>query len=143
MEETFAQAKSLEVGNRIWQRRYLARLAQSRPETNFVGFEEYCQRIHRTLRKLSRIDNDNVRVLGMDVRPAFEYLFTPETIQYIHCLYPPPWPKKSDAKHRLFTTAFLRMANNRLADKGTLKIVTDHYPYILWIQEQVPETGFD
>jgi tRNA (guanine-N7-)-methyltransferase len=78
----------------------------------------------------------------MDVRPAFDYLFAPGSISYIHCLYPPPWPKKSDIKHRLFTTHFLKVANNRLAPQGVLKIVTDFYPYILWIQEQLPGTGF-
>ena len=60
----------------------------------------------------------------------------------MHCLYPPPWPKKSDIKHRLFTTDFLKLVNSRLKDSGVLKIVTDHYPYIEWIQENIPNTGF-
>lgn len=140
-DKVFGNTKPLEVEIGFGNGEYLARLAQ-RQDTNFVGFEEYCERIHKTLRKLSRVSNDNVRVLRMDVRPAFDYLFAPQTISYIHCLYPPPWPKKSDAKHRLFTPEFLKLANNRLIAKGRLKIVTDHFPYILWVQEQLPGTGF-
>ncbi|MBF0490329.1 MAG: hypothetical protein HQL15_06865 [Candidatus Omnitrophica bacterium] len=140
--EIFANQKPLEVEIGFGNGEYLARLAESRPDTNFVGFEEYCERIHKTLRKLSRVNNDNVRVLRMDVRPAFEYLFSPESISYIHCLYPPPWPKKSDIKHRLFTTDFLKRVNHRLTLNGVLKIVTDHHPYILWVQEQLPTSGF-
>jgi tRNA (guanine-N7-)-methyltransferase len=141
-KKVFHNDNPLEVEIGFGNGEYLAHLAQEFPQTNFIGFEEYCERIHKTLRKLSRVNNEGVRVLRMDVRPAFTYLFAPGTIRYIHCLYPPPWPKKSDIKHRLFTTEFLKLVNNRLADGGTLKIVTDHYPYILWIQEQLPGTGF-
>lgn len=138
----FGNENPLEVEIGFGNGEYLARLIQSQPKTNFIGFEEYCQRIQRSLRKINRVPNTNVRVLRMDVRPAFHYLFAPRSIQYIHCLYPPPWPKKSDAKHRLFTTDFLKTVNNRLVEKGSIKIVTDHYPYVLWVQEQLPETGF-
>jgi len=121
---------------------YLASLSQQNPQINFVGFEQYCERIHRTLRKLSRSGFDNVRVLRLDVRAGFERYFSPKTIARVHCLYPPPWPKKSDAKHRLFTTDFLKIVNSRLVDGGVLKIVTDHRPYIDWIQDNVKDTGF-
>jgi tRNA (guanine-N7-)-methyltransferase len=141
-KEIFAQDKPLEVEIGFGNGEYLARLAQSSPQTNFVGFEEYCERIQKTLRKLSRVTHPNVRVLRMDVRPAFDYLFASQSISYIHCLYPPPWPKKSDIKHRLFTPHFLKVANNRLVTGGVLKIVTDFYPYILWVQEQLPGCGF-
>lgn len=142
-EKIFGNQNPLEVEIGPGNGEYLARLAQDHPGTNFVALEEYCDRISKTLRKLSRVQPDNVRVLRMDVRPAFQYLFTPQTIRTIHCLYPPPWPKKSDTKHRLFTADFLRLVNNRLLDGGTLKIVSDHYPFILWIQEQLPGTGFE
>ncbi len=141
-KDIFKNEYPLEVEIGFGNGEYLARLAQERPQTNFVGFEEYCQRIHRTLRKLSRVKNDHIRILRMDVRPAFDFLFAPKTISYIHCLYPPPWPKKSDIKHRLFTTDFLKLVNSRLVDDGVLKIVTDHYPYIVWVQENLEETGF-
>ena len=141
--DVFGNTNPLEVEIGFGNGEYLARLAQEYPEANFVGFEEYCQRTHRTLRKLSRTKNDHVRILRMDVRPAFEFLFPPDSISKIHCLYPPPWPKKSDIKHRLFTTEFLKLVNNRLVKEGTMKIVTDHYPYMAWIQENLSGTGFD
>ncbi|MEI7998431.1 MAG: hypothetical protein WCH62_02875 [Candidatus Omnitrophota bacterium] len=142
-ERIFGNQKPLEVEIGFGNGEYLARLAKDRLETNFVGFEEYCERIQRTLRKISRDNHGNVRVMRLDVRVAFNYLFVPQSIQYIHCLYPPPWPKKSDIKHRLFTTEFLKIVNNRLKEGGVLKIVTDHYPYIDWVQEQLPGTGFE
>lgn len=140
--EVFGNGRPLEVEIGCGNGEYLARLAQENPQTNYAGFEEYCERVSRTLRKLSRVTSANVRVLRLDVRPAFQYLFAPRSIAYIHCLFPPPWPKKSDIKHRLLTTEFLRLSNSRLADAGTLKVVTDHRPYALWLKEQVEGTGF-
>ncbi len=122
---------------------YLAKISQDNPGINFIGFEEYCERITRTLRKLSRTGLANVRVMRLDARAGFERYISPRAISKIHCLYPPPWPKKSDAKHRLFTSAFLRLANSRLIDQGILKIVTDFRPYVDWVLEQVPGSGFE
>jgi tRNA (guanine-N7-)-methyltransferase len=120
---------------------YLARLGQMSPQINFIGFEQYCERIQRTLRKLNHSDVHNVRVMRLDVRTGLERYIPPRTIQSMYCLYPPPWPKKSDFKHRLLTGNFLDLANSRLVDGGTLKIVTDYHPYALWIREQIPH-GF-
>jgi tRNA (guanine-N7-)-methyltransferase len=78
----------------------------------------------------------------LDARAGLERYFSPKTITLVHCLYPPPWPKKSDAKHRLFTEDFLKLVNSRLVDGGVLKIVTDHHPYIDWIRENIRGTGF-
>jgi tRNA (guanine-N7-)-methyltransferase len=138
----FGNGHCLEVEIGFGNGEYLERVSQENPGINFVGFEQYCERIHRTLRKLSRTDLDNVRVLRLDARAGFERYFSAKTIARVHCLYPPPWPKKSDIKHRLFTGDFLRLVNSRLIDGGVLKIVTDFQPYIEWIQENVADTGF-
>jgi tRNA (guanine-N7-)-methyltransferase len=138
----FGNNHPLEVEIGFGNGEYLERLSRELPEVNFVAFEQYCERIHRTLRKLSRGGQDNVRLLRLDARAGFERYFNPQTISRVHCLYPPPWPKKSDAKHRLFTEDFLKVVNSRLVMGGILKIVTDHYPYIAWTQERVKDTGF-
>jgi tRNA (guanine-N7-)-methyltransferase len=78
----------------------------------------------------------------LDARAGLERYFCPKSIARVHCLYPPPWPKKSDIKHRLFTADFLKLVNSRLVDGGVLKIVTDHHPYIEWVQENIQGTGF-
>ena len=126
------------------QRQQCGRPTQTSTEVGqkSVRREEYCERISRTLRKLSRVKSDNVRVMRMDVRPAFAYLFKPCSIDFIHCLYPPPWPKKSDIKHRHLNTTFLQLANNRLKSGGAIRIVTDYQPYAVWIKEQVLGSGF-
>jgi tRNA (guanine-N7-)-methyltransferase len=138
----FANNHPIEVEIGFGNGEYLERICRQRPQVNFVGFEQYCERIHRTLRKLSRTGLDNVRVLRLDARAGFERYFAPKTVTLAHCLYPPPWPKKSDAKHRLFTGDFLKLVNSRLTEGGVLKIVTDHLPYIDWIRANTGDSGF-
>lgn len=139
----FGNQNAIEVEIGFGNGEYLARISKENPEVNFIGFEEYCQRISRSLRKLSRTQLNNVRVMRLDARAGFERYIKPRTISLVHCLYPPPWPAKSDTKHRLFTTAFLRLVNSRLVDGGVLKIVTDFQPYAQWVLEQLPGSGFD
>jgi tRNA (guanine-N7-)-methyltransferase len=141
-DEIFGNQRPVEVEIGFGNGEYLERLSRVNPQINFVGFEQYCERIHRTLRKLSRTGLDNVRVLRLDARAGFERYFVPKTVSAVHCLYPPPWPKKSDAKHRLFTGDFLKLVNSRLVEGGALKVVTDHYPYVDWIRENSRDTGF-
>jgi len=138
----FATDGPLEVEIGFGNGEYLAAISQQNPQINFVGFEQYCERIQRTLRKLSRTGLENVRVMRLDARAGLERYFKPRTISRVHCLYPPPWPKKSDIKHRLFTTEFLKLVNSRLVEGGVLKIVTDYRPYIEWTRENIEGTGF-
>lgn len=122
---------------------YLAQLCAKDPHTLFVGFEQYAQRIHRSLRKLSRVPQARVKILRLDAKAGLEYYFGEKSIDKIHCLYPPPWPKKSDIRHRLFSHVFLKTLNNRLVDNGVFVLVTDFAPYMEWLQEEVKGTGFD
>ncbi len=138
----FGNGHPVEVEIGFGNGEYLERISRELPQVNFVGFEQYCERIQRTLRKLSRTGLDNVRVLRLDARAGLERFFLPKTIALVHCLYPPPWPKKSDAKHRLFTGDFLKLVNSRLIDGGALKIVTDHHPYMDWVRDNIRDTGF-
>ena len=138
----FANDHPIEVEIGFGNGEYLERISRENPGINFIGFEQYCERIQRTLRKLSRTGFDNVRVMRLDARAGFERYFDPKTITRVHCLYPPPWPKKSDIKHRMFTADFLKLVNSRLVDGGILKIVTDFQPYIEWIQENMTGSGF-
>ena len=139
----FNNQQPLEVEIGFGNGEFLAKLCAQYPMTNFIGFEQYCERIHRTLRKLSREASGNVRVMRLDAKAGFERYIAPRSVNKIYCLYPPPWPKKSDAKHRLLTHAFLKTLNNRLVDGGVFLLVTDWKPYTEWLLEQYPGTGFD
>lgn len=121
---------------------YLTGLAQQNPGTHFLGFEQCPSRIIKTLRKLHQAGCTNARLMRLDAVWGFTYMAGPGTVDWVHCLFPCPWPKKKHTKHRLFQQGFLRLVRSRLKDGGVLRIVTDHHPYADWIAEQIPGTGF-
>ncbi len=139
----FGRQAPLEVEIGFGTGEYLVRMAAAAPEKNFLGFEQCARRVIKTLRKIHEARLTNVRVMRMDVVWALQYLLTARSLARVHCLFPCPWPKKHHARHRLFSTGFLRLVNNRLVDGAELYIVTDHAPYAAWIAENIPGSGFD
>ena len=89
-----------------------------------------------------RLKSDNIRVLDIDARVAFDRLFAERSIDHLYCLFPCPWPKKGHVKNRLFARAFQNMLNNRLKDGAQIYFVTDHQPYFDWVCEEVDQQYF-
>jgi tRNA (guanine-N7-)-methyltransferase len=140
--EIFGRAAELEVEIGFGTGEYLVRMAGLKPERNFIGIEENVERIHKTLRKIEVAGLTNIRLLHVDARLAFQRYFQEKSICTIHCLFPCPWPKKNQIKHRLFFRSFLKQLNHRLTHNGQVELVTDHGSYAQWVVTQSSRTGF-
>jgi tRNA (guanine-N7-)-methyltransferase len=121
----------------------LVRWAQEHPERDFVGLELKWASIQKALRNIARANVTNVRLLQADVRVALDRLFMPRSLHRVYALFPDPWPKKHHAKYRLFSHDFLTVLNSRLVNEGEVRIVSDYQPYVNWIVDQIPRTGFE
>jgi tRNA (guanine-N7-)-methyltransferase len=148
-EKVFLRSQPLEVEIGFGLGEVMVRQAKESPQRNFVGIEENWERIFKCLRSISNWNEetpsakiDNIKILKVDARLAFERLFIPREIDTIYALFPCPWPKKGHVKHRLFSNDFLKLLNNRLKDNGKLLIVTDHYPFCEWVVEEAKGTHF-
>jgi len=147
-DEQFNRCASIDVEIGFGMGEALMQMARQSSDRNFIGIEQHWERVTKTLRAITRAQNDdpntlkNIRVLKIDARVVFERLFAQKTIDSIYCLFPCPWPKKEHIKYRLFSNNFLRLLNSRLKKGGALKIVTDFYPYHEWILGQIDHTGF-
>jgi tRNA (guanine-N7-)-methyltransferase len=124
---------------------YLVKCAANEPEMNFIGVEMTWGSIKRAGAQCYRRDLSNVRLLWEDARTALAWDFAEKSLRDITALYPCPWPKKRHAKFRLFQPDFLALCNSRLADGGTLTVVTDSAPYKDQMLEtnSVDETGME
>jgi len=122
---------------------FVVRRAQAHPERDLVGIEVEWASVARGLRQVALASVTNVRLVQADARVALARLFRPCSVQHAYALFPCPWPKKRHAKHRLFSRAFLRLLNSRLAADGEAQVVTDHRPYLDWMLAQVPGSGFE
>lgn len=121
---------------------FLIRKARENPEENFIGIEHHWMPVWQTLRKIATIDVRNIRLVFSDARVAFERLFEEKSLKNIFALFPDPWFKRRHEKHRLFSSSFLRLVNNRLEAKGIIEIVTDNFAYFDWVQNEARGANF-
>jgi len=131
---------------------FLVRQVLEQPQSNFIGiemdwgrFRKTCQRIGRLGKEERRLVEEHLKTFHVDAWIFFERICPAQSLEEVVCLFPCPWPKDRHVHHRLFSNEFLRLVNSRLKEGKTLTVVTDHWPYADWIQEQSKErdTGFD
>ena len=139
----FGSQAPLEVEIGFGNGEFLVRRAQAWPARHFVGIEREWASVQRALRRVAKSQAPNVRLLLADARLALQRLFEPLALRRVYSLFPCPWPKDRHAKHRLFSHAFLALLNNRLQPDGEALVVTDHEPYLRWMLEQIPDSGFE
>ena len=146
--QEFQHQAPLEVEIGFGNGEFLIRRAQENPKVNFLGIEQNWERICKALRSIETIQQSslselrNIRIVRLDARLFLENFLGEESIDYVYCLFPCPWPKKGHIKYRLFSKDFLRLLNNRLKKQGEVKVVTDFYPYVEWISKESEGTGF-
>jgi tRNA (guanine-N7-)-methyltransferase len=140
-EQIFGRGAPLELEIGCGNGEVLARRAGERPEVNLVGLDLDWVSARRALRRINLAGLDNAKVVQAEAALGLERLFAPQSLAGVWCLFPRPWPKPSDARHRLFSTRFLRLLNSRLAPAAACRLLTDHEPFADWVLGQVRGSG--
>ena len=136
-------AGTIEVEIGFGSGEYLLRRASEYPDRLFIGIEKKSGLITDVAKKVAIHNLDNIRLLDSCARNAFTCLFPACSISRAYSLFPDPWQKKRHIKHRLFSTQYLCLLNNRLISGGEALIVTDNKDYCNWVLKQLPGTGFE
>jgi tRNA (guanine-N7-)-methyltransferase len=106
----------------------LIAMAQSRPESDFLGIEVHRPGVGHLLLRAEALGLTNVRVMCADAREALNSL--PDAcLERIHVFFPDPWPKKRHHKRRLIQSAFLATMARILKSGGCLHLATDWEDY--------------
>ncbi len=114
---------------------FLADLARTRPEADFVGIELYGKGIVKLARRLDREQIPNVRIVKGDAIRVLAERFGPQEIREVHVNFPDPWPKTRHHKRRLVGPAFPVVLHSRLAPGGDVFLATDHEGYAMQMME--------
>ena len=142
-ENIFGRTAPLEMEIGFGNGEYLVERAAAYPERDFVGIELVWDSVRRGLRRVAKSGVRNVRLLQADAVTVLACLVTPGSFESIYTLFPCPWPKDKHVANRIFGNHFLRLVNNRLTPDGEARIVTDSEPYLEWVVEQIPGSGFE
>ncbi|MDQ3331872.1 MAG: tRNA (guanosine(46)-N7)-methyltransferase TrmB [Planctomycetota bacterium] len=95
------------------------------PERNYLGIEIDFKEGRRTATRLKKRQAENARVLGGDVREAFQRLIAPQSVAVVHVYFPDPWWKAKHRKRRVFTNEFVDQVVEVLQPGGVLSSATD------------------
>lgn len=106
-----------------------AMIAQSRPDTDFLGIEVHEPGVGALLQRIDELALRNLRLVQHDAVEVLTTMTAPATLAAVHVFFPDPWPKKRHWKRRLVQPPFAALAASRLAPGGTLHCATDWQPY--------------
>lgn len=118
-----------------------ARIAEEKPDTNFIGIEVHRPGIGKLLSEIDRLGLRNVRIIEYDAVKVLEHMVSKGSIDGVHIFFPDPWPKKKHHKRRLIQEPFLSLVASVLKPGGYVYMVTDWYEYALQmlnVSTQVP-----
>ncbi len=117
----------LEIGFGMGQA--TAEIAQTRPETDFVGVEVHTPGVGALLKRIGELELANLRIVQHDAVEVLRQMVAPASLAGIHIYFPDPWHKKKHHKRRLIQPGFVALLASRLAPGGYLHCATDWQDY--------------
>ena len=129
LEEFFDLSKRLEVDVGCGKGRFLAARAKAFPEINFLGIDRQLIRIRKSLKKVTRNELTNVRLLRIEAAYAITHLLPPSCVSTYYIFFPDPWPKRRHHRRRLFSREFLDSLHRTMKPLALVHVATDHLEY--------------
>jgi tRNA (guanine-N7-)-methyltransferase len=111
---------------------YLAYQAKNNKNKFFIGFELQYKEVYRAAKKIKDSNLDNCIVLREDAKLIPEML-KKNSVSYVNILFPDPWPKQRQKKHRLIKKTYLEKFIPIMKKNSFIKIKTDDDDYFLQI----------
>ena len=107
----------------------ILREARARPQEFFVGVEVSRKKVASFCRKVARADLRNVRACHGDARKVLKELLPAASVDSFTILFPDPWPKRRQWKHRWIQADTAGLLRRALKRDGLLIVATDHDHY--------------
>ena len=111
-----------------------ALIAQSFPETAFIGVEVHQPGIGSLLWRIESAGLKNLKIMEEDVHIILRDHFENQSFDAFHLYFPDPWPKKRHWKRRIVQPEFLDLIYSKLKPGGYIHIATDWVEYANWIE---------
>lgn len=105
------------------------RMAQSEPETDFIGVEVHAPGVGRLLLSMEEHSIENLRVAQADAVPFLRERIAEASLAGVRIYFPDPWHKKRHHKRRLVQPPFVELLARKLRPGGLLHLATDWVPY--------------
>lgn len=111
------------------------KIAQARPEDNFLGVEVFNAGVGSLLRRIEESNLQNLRIVQHDAVEVVRDMIAPDTLAGVHVYFPDPWPKKRHHKRRLIQPPFVALLASRIKPGGYIHCATDWQEYAVQMLE--------
>jgi len=108
---------------------FIAGLAECDPETAFLGIEVSFKRVLKLARRVAASTTRNLRLVHAVAEEVVYDSLPPGSVDEFWINFPDPWPRDSQAKHRLVQGGFVTTLATRLRPGGLLRVATDDRAY--------------
>lgn len=115
-------------------------LARTNPEAAHLGVEWKYKQCFMGGKKARDQGLKNVTFLRANIA-RLPWMFGMGEVDRVWVLFPDPWSKLSQSKHRLLQPGFLRVLGCLLDEGKELMLKTDHPEYAAYIAEALKEAG--
>ena len=125
----FPKPQPLEVELGAGDGSFLIQWAQRKPQHNFLGVERLLGRVRKIVRKATRAELPNVRVIRLEASYFLEYLLPHGSVTRLHVYFPDPWPKRKHKQNRLVNARFAEVSRRVLMPGAEIFLRTDDSDY--------------
>ena len=108
---------------------FLVTASDANPDVNYLGIEIDFREGRRAAKRLKKRESPNARVLGGNVREAFEKFIPHKSLAATHVYFPDPWWKRKHRRRRVFTDELVSQMHSALIDDGLVHSWTDVEEY--------------
>lgn len=106
-----------------------ARIAQMRPDVNFLGCEVFAAGVGALAKRLEENAIENVRIIRHDAVEVVRDMIPEDSLDGVHIYFPDPWRKARHHKRRLVAQPFIGLLASRIRAGGYLHCATDWENY--------------
>lgn len=121
---------------------YTTGLAARYPNQNFIGVDIQGARLWRGLKTAEEEKLNNVAFIRVRIN-LIPFIFGKEEVSEIWITFPDPRARKSDAKKRLTSPAFLAYYKNFLKPDGIIHVKTDNIIFFENTLDVIKESGHE
>lgn len=139
--EVFGNSNPIRIEVGMGKGRFLYELAQSNPDTNYVGIEKFSSVLLRAIQKQEENPLGNLKFIRMEAEEIAE-VFGPGEVDRIYLNFSDPWPKDRHAKRRLPSRQFLARYDQFLKPDGVIEFKTDNKDLFDFALIEVKEAGW-
>ena len=115
-------------------------LAKKNPENLYIGAEVFTDGLAKCATNIIEHNIHNIRLFIGDASKLIPSIPL-GVVQSIYLLHPDPWPKKKHMKRRFLCASNIQQLGRILAEKGILRVASDHEDYIGWALYMLQHTG--